>query len=823
MSDGQVGLHARGGEADYVLGTAEGWGAFGVVRWHGIDEISRPFRYDITLMRQVSDGPVDLEKLVNGNATLRIAAQKRWRAVHGILAEAEEIDRTSKIFLYRVLLVPHFWRARYRRRCRNFVGRSLKEIVTAVLENRSPAHPKGNLGLIASGDTKAQEAHPSFDSFAEPKGSYRWAVGDEERINDPTVSPYVVQYNETDFDFASRLLEAEGLSYFIEHTQDEAVFTITDAHGRSPLFAQEETLTLRRLSRSGRNEQQEIVRSFRDARRIESRSVTMRDYDYNRSHAPLEATAQEGTSDHDVDEHFEFPAGEELIQERPALHGAHIRFQRHVAVRELRAGVSSVRTMEVGQTFVLHDADGIFDNRKLLAVRVETFATELAPPDTVLDEEPFGFGGAIGPPSPGYDSRFVALPDTIQFRPEMRTPKPRIAGVQTAVITAEEHGGERPKINADKLGRVRVRFPWDQRPDKDDGTPTSDWVRVSQFWAGAGYGALYTPRVGHEVLVAYLQGDPDRPVIVGRVYNAQNPPPYDAGQEPTKSTVKSRNATGTKELEGFNELRFEDQAKKEEIFLHAQRDFNEVVLANHSTSVGGDQSNSVSGDQSNSVKGNRTHDIKGTESVHVVGDRTTNFDANENHTVGAFQDTRIGANESHQVGGFRSTTVGANDDLSVTGWHNTTVGAGEVFRIGGKRDVFVGGEYNVSTATNYTSEAGSNHVFRSTNAYFYPSGDFQVNSTTAGFNQSSSFYINAAGAIISMSAGIVMISNGAGASIALIGGLISIISGSAMVSTSGGPVVTVAGGAMTMASGGAMGISAGGDINATAPTIKLNG
>ncbi|HZF49514.1 MAG TPA: type VI secretion system tip protein TssI/VgrG [Polyangiaceae bacterium] len=822
MSKTVVGLLGRGGEADYELGTSEGWGAFSVVRWHGIEEISHPFRYDITLMRQVSDGPIDLDRLINGSATFRIASQKRWRSIHGILAEAEEIDRTSTVSLYRVLLVPHFWRARYRRRCRNFVGRSLKEIITAVLENRSPAHPKGNLGLILSGDTRPQEAHPSFASFTEPKGSYRWAVSNEERINDPTASPYVVQYNETDFDFASRLLEAEGLSYSIEHTQDEAVFTITDAPGGHLRFAPEETFTLRRVNRTGRNDEQEIVRSFRDARRIESRSVTMRDYDFNRSHTPLEATAPEGATSRDIDEHFEFPAGEELIKEQPAFHAAQVRLQRHATVRELRSGVSSVRTMEAGQTFTLHDADGLLNSRKLLAVRVETFATELAPAETILDEEPFGFAGMTGAPSPGYESRFVALPQDVPFRPEMRTPKPRIHGVQTGVVTAEEHGGERPKINADKLGRVRVRFPWDQRHDKNDGTPTSDWIRVSQFWAGAGYGALYTPRVGHEILVAYMQGDPDQPVIVGRVFNAQNPPPYSAAQEPTKSTVKSRSATGTKEVDGFNEIRFEDQAKKEEIFLHAQRDFNEVVLASHSTSVGGDQSNSVMGDQSNSVKGDRTHTIKGSETVHVQGDRTTNFDANEHHTVGAFQDTHIGANETHEVGGFRTTTIGANDDLNVGGWHNTSVGGGETFTIGGKRDVFVGADYNVKTATTYTSEAGSDHVFKSTNTYVYPAGDFQVNSTTAGFNQSASFYVKAGGAVISMSSGIVVISNGAGATIALIGGLISIVSGSALVSSVGGPAVTAASGPVLLSSGGAIGLTAQGDINAKGATIKLN-
>jgi len=257
--------------------------------------------------------------------------------------------------------------------------------------------------------------------------------------------------------------------------------------------------------------------------------------------------------------------------------------------------------------------------------------------------------------------------------------------VQAAVITAEEYPeSERPAINADALGRVRVRFPWDQRPDGNDQKPTSEWIRVSQFWAGASYGALYTPRVGHEVLVAYMQGDPDRPVIVGRVYNPQHPPPYDASKDPTKSTVKSQSAETKKEVDGFNEIRFEDRAKKEEIFLHAQRDFNEVVLASHSTSVGGDQSNSVGGNQSNSVKGHREHTIDDYETVTVGSDRTTIFQANEHHTVSGFRDTTIGAYQTLGVGGFRRSTIGANDDLTVSGWHNVHVNASDTLRVDGK-------------------------------------------------------------------------------------------------------------------------------------------
>src|SRR5580704_3188113 len=598
MGGAQAGSTNRGNQADYVLGTAEGWDAFGVVRWHGVEEISHPFRYDITLQRAASAGPVDLHKLLDTGATFRIAsqqsAQPSWRTIQGVIAEAEEIDRNASILLYRVLLVPHFWRARYRRRCRVFVNWTLQDIVSSVLENRSPVHPEGLGGLAAFGGAQAPSAAPDFSSFAPPSGSYRWNVGDTSRITDATVRPNVAQYNESDFDFVARLLEDEGLSYTFEHAADQGIFAITDNPGLSPLFDAAPTFPLRRTSAAGGASDQEIVRALRESARMSSRSVMVRDWDYNRSGAPLQATASGTNGDMELSRHFEFPGGEELVGSEPGIHAASVRMERHDAERALRDGIGTVRAMEAGYRFTLRDADALQRDAKLLTVRVETFATELAPQGTVLDDERFGFADAPGAPSPGYENRFVALPEALLFRPAMRTPRPRIHGVQTAVVTAEEfQDGERPVINADGLGRVRLRFPWDQRPDKNDSTPTSDWIRVSQFWAGTAYGALYTPRVGHEVLVAFMQGDPDRAVIVGRVYNVQHPPPYDMSKDPTKSTVKSQSAEALAEVGGFNELRFDDRAKEEEIFLHAQRDLNEVVLASHATRVGGDQSNAV--------------------------------------------------------------------------------------------------------------------------------------------------------------------------------------------------------------------------------------
>jgi type VI secretion system secreted protein VgrG len=495
--------------------------------------------------------------------------------------------------------------------------------------------------------------------------------------------------------------------------------------------------------------------------------------------------------------------------------------------------------MAPGYRFTLHDTDGLVSDAKLLAVRVETFATELTPQGTLLDQEPFGFTDATGALVSGYESRFLALSEAVPYRPSRRTPKPKIHGVQAAVVTAEElASADRPAIHADSTARVRVRFPWDQHSDTDDATPTSRWIRVSQYWAGAGYGALYMPRVGHEVLVAYMQGDPDQPVIVGRVYNVQHPPPYDPSKEPTKSTLKSQSAKEKEEVDGFNELRFEDKAKQEEIYLHAQRNLNEVVLANHSTSVGGDQSNTVFHNQSNTVHGHRTHRVDGYETISIgdyetieigtyqtntIGtDRTTRVGADERLTVGGLRDTTIVGNETLVVGGQRVSAIAHKDELVIGGERITSVHTTDKLSVGAARTVTTGGDYDVMVTGTYNSQASSNHVFKSTNTYNFPSGDFQVSSTSAYFFESSSFFVNAAGAILSMRAGLVTLTNGAGATITLAGGLVTIDCASLVVTTTGTAQIS-AGTAMVLKSGADMGLTSSGDINAKGGTIKLNG
>ena len=252
------------------------------------------------------------------------------------------------------------------------------------------------------------------------------------------------------------------------------------------------------------------------------------------------------------------------------------------------------------------------------------------------------------------------------YRQKQVTPKPIVQGPQTAVVVGRS--GE--EIDCDEFGRVKVQFHWDREGKKDENS--SMWIRVSQLWAGKGWGSMFIPRIGHEVVVEFLEGDPDRPLITGRVYHAENMPPYPLPAEQTKSTIKSNSSKGGG---GFNEFRFEDKAGEEEIYLHGQKDWNTEILNNKSQTVGGNESNDVTGSHTESIGKDMTLTVTGnkTESVHTASFENVTYA--KALTIGAAYLVNVGAamNEfvigakAEEVGGFRFQKVGGYSNEQVTG------------------------------------------------------------------------------------------------------------------------------------------------------------
>ncbi|MBW2740493.1 MAG: type VI secretion system tip protein VgrG, partial [Deltaproteobacteria bacterium] len=288
-----------------------------------------------------------------------------------------------------------------------------------------------------------------------------------------------------------------------------------------------------------------------------------------------------------------------------------------------------------------------------------------------------------------YANSFTCIPFDVPYRPPRLTPKPVVEGTQTAIVVGP--AGE--EIYPDEHGRVKVQFHWDREGTNDENS--SCWIRVSQVWAGAGWGAMHIPRIGQEVIVDFLEGDPDRPIITGRVYNGTNTPPYSLPDEKTKSTIKSDSSLGGG---GSNEIRFEDKKGEEEIYLHGQKDWTIAIENDKNQTVGHDETLSVGNDKTIEIGANHTESIGANMSIRVGKNKTETVTINTAETIGVAKELTIGG--AYQV------TVGAAMNETVGGAKMEEVGAYKMEAVGGNKSETIGGSKSLSTGKGLTEKVG---------------------------------------------------------------------------------------------------------------------
>jgi type VI secretion system secreted protein VgrG len=286
------------------------------------------------------------------------------------------------------------------------------------------------------------------------------------------------------------------------------------------------------------------------------------------------------------------------------------------------------------------------------------------------------------------------------YRAPRITPKPIVQGPQTAIVVGK--AGE--EIWTDQYGRVKVQFHWDRYGE--DNENSSCWVRVSQPWAGKNWGAVAIPRMGQEVIVSFREGDPDQPIITGRVYNEDNMPPYELPANATQSGVKSRSSKGGAP-DNFNELRFEDKKGSEEVYIHAEKDQNNVVENNESTSVGNDRSETVGNDETISIGNNRTEDVGNDETITIGNNRTETVGTDETITIGSNRTESVGADETVTIGSNRSVTIGSSKTETISINKAETIGVAKELTIGGAYQVTVGAAMNETIGAAKAEEIGA--------------------------------------------------------------------------------------------------------------------
>ncbi|WP_437962677.1 type VI secretion system tip protein TssI/VgrG (plasmid) [Sorangium sp. So ce119] len=676
-------------------GASEGagpWRHLQVVELRGSEAISSLYRYELVLVAHEPAPGVDPEELIGTRATLRVTTRSEpaYRAVHGIITEAEEIGPIYDGMLYRVVLSPPLARSMHRTRCRIFLEKTTRQIIDAVLQ--------GDPSLRRDDGATAQPDTGDALTFQPARELYAWRVTDPTRIDDVATRPYCVQYNESDLAFVSRLLEEEGISYHFEHGDGACLLVLTDTDGGRARLAPFAPLGPGVLGRE--------IATMKLGARLRPRKVSLVDYNWKKPALDMAVSTSGQPDGEDLVDH-EYPGRypDTPDQGRPL---AQAKLDRLSVEASYAVGEGTARVLGAGSVFALDHPASRYDG-EYLVTRVESRGEQQGalPPELAarfaLQGVPFtarfecarrGKNGSVA------ESR---------FRPARVTPKPRVQGTQTAFVTAEPtaqgaeiHVGGPPGA---EIGCVRVKFHWDKDGERLAKEPSSCWVRVNQVFAGVGEGAVFHPRVGVEAIVDFEEGDPDRPIVVGRVYNGQNRPP---GGAPTVSTFKTMTSPGGGT---HNELRFDDTAGSQQILLHTPMNWNSEVGNDRSEQVASNSGSSVGSNRNESTGANRSTMVGGNNSEIIGANESTTVGANQNVTIGANQTLSVAANQTLTVTGNQSASITGNQDEKVTGNRTGDVTGNDKLTVTGTQDVAVtGAQTTAYLATHELSVAASQKI-----------------------------------------------------------------------------------------------------------------
>jgi type VI secretion system secreted protein VgrG len=435
---------------------------------------------------------------------------------------------------------------------------------------------------------------------------------------------YCVQYRETDLNFVSRLLEAAGIYYFFEH-QDTGKHVMVLADDASAFKAADGYKEVKFVqSQSGRTTA-DTIDSWSVEQTVQPGRYTTDDFNFETpSLSMLNSATQQRRHALSAFEVFDYPAEPEVLGPAGVAQVAGLRLaETQVAFERYHGTSSECYGLRTGAKFKLTEhPQAAFNVPDYVIVGTE---------HTILSNQ-----YASGDGGHSMTVAVEAIDAKTRFRPARTTPKPIIQGTQTAMVVGI--AGE--EIYTDKYGRVKVQFPWDRYGKKDENS--SCWMRVAQLWAGKNWGAMHIPRIGQEVLVSFLEGDPDRPIITGRVYNAEMMPPYALPDNMTQSGITSRSSKNAS-AENFNEIRFEDKKGSELLNVQAEKDFNSLVKNDETTEVKHDRTDKVGNNETVTITKDQSTTINGQETRKVAKDRTTNIDGTEKLTVAKDQKINVGA------------------------------------------------------------------------------------------------------------------------------------------------------------------------------------
>ncbi|MFL1455945.1 type VI secretion system Vgr family protein [Marinobacter sp. GN3S48] len=529
------------------------------------------------------------------------------RRFTGVVNEFARGDSGHRRTRYELIIQPPLWRLGLMHNSRIFQTQTTDAIVRTLLEER---------GIV---DTL-------FDLKRRP----------EER-------EYCVQHRESDLDFVERLAAEEGWHYRYHHGsvdgEEQPALIIADHHGDAPRL---ESVTYN--GKAGSSTKTPCVFRFAHQERVRASAVAMKDYTFRNPAYALMHDSAAGDVQHREDyQHYDYPGRFKQDASGQPFTEARLDALRNDA--STASGKSNRADFTAGAKVALTDHDSDHLNREWLLTGI----THTGKQPQALEEE-----GGSEPTS--YSNQFNAIPADRTWRSQIKH-RPRMDGPQIAIVT----GPEGEEIHCDEHGRVKVRFPWDRYSKNDE--HSSAWLRVSQGWAGGQYGFMALPRIGHEVIVSFLDGDPDQPIITGRTYHATNTPPYALPEHKTRTTLKTQTHKG----EGSNELRFEDEADKEQIYVHAQKDLDLLTENNRTEVIKNDSHQTVENNRFSHVKGNDHATVDGEHREQIGGDYSLTANGSHHSKQGKNQLIEAGSEIHHKAGMKIVIEAGAEVTLKAGG------------------------------------------------------------------------------------------------------------------------------------------------------------
>jgi type VI secretion system secreted protein VgrG len=557
------------------------------------------------------------------------------RPVHGRISRFAQFGRFGGLTSYRAEMRPWLWFLSLSTDCRIFQNKSTLEIIEQVFKDQG----------FTDFDLRCTKSYAKRE--------------------------YCVQYRETHLNFVTRLMEEDGIFYFFEHTPKKHTLVLADATSSvKPMYG---VSTVKMAPVTGGWIDQDVITELQAEHVVYTKKVTLNDYNMQTPGASMKVEQTGAPKPEHYDYHpgryLEPDTGEKIA--RTILEGFEAQ---QLVIR----GESNCRGLQSGGKFELADHYRKDLNQALQLLHVQHSAR---------------YGGyRPGEDAEAFDYKnaFTAIPHSTPYRPPHTARKPVVAGSQTALVVGK--AGE--EIWVDKHGRVKVQFYWDRLGNKDE--LSSCWVRVSTQWAGKNWGQVSIPRIGQEVIVDFLEGDPDQPIIVGRVYNADQTVPYTLPANQTQSGIKSRSTKGGG-TEDFNEIRLEDKKGEEQVYIHAQKDKSEVVEHDNTESIAHDESIDIGNNQTITIAKNRTESVGGDESISIDKNRTESVTGDEKVSIAKTRTHEISKNDSLNVGDNRSISVGKDDTLSVADNRSASVGKNDSLDVAKKLVISAGDEISITT------------------------------------------------------------------------------------------------------------------------------